>query len=103
MGGDYIEGMQVCLPQVLSYFRTIEVLPLLFIRPMYISITFLDIIHLPVFILKHTILETEFSLHLQVKPVQMGPIVRPSPYLWTPEPTQDRVYKPSTAQTIYES
>jgi hypothetical protein len=28
------------------------------------------------------------------------PIDGPSPYLWTPVPTPDRIYKPSTAQSI---
>jgi hypothetical protein len=35
------------------------------------------------FYLKHNISETGFSLCLQVKPNQLGPIVRASPYLWT--------------------
>jgi hypothetical protein len=34
---------------------------------------------------KH-ILETGFCLRLQVKPTQLGPIDRASPYLWTPVP-----------------
>jgi hypothetical protein len=60
-------------------------------------IMFLDIIHRPVFSLKHNVLETGFCLRFQVEPTQWGPIDRPSPYLRTPAPTQDRVYKPSTA------
>jgi hypothetical protein len=35
----------------------------------------------PVYTLKHNILETGFSLHLQVKPTQLGPINRDIPYL----------------------
>jgi hypothetical protein len=45
-------------------------------------------------------METGFSPRLQVKPNQLGPIDTVSHYLWTPAPTQDRVYKTSTAQTI---
>jgi hypothetical protein len=60
----------------------------------------MDIIHLPVFIyLKHSISETGFCLER----THMGPVDRASPYLQTPAQTQDRIYKPSTAQTIYES
>jgi hypothetical protein len=36
-----------------------------------------------------------------VKPIQSGPIDRATPYLRTPAPTYNRVYKPNTAQTIY--
>jgi hypothetical protein len=51
-----------------------------------------DIVHHPVFILKHcsvyfsthNILETGFCLRLPVKPTQSGPIDRASPYLQTP-------------------
>jgi hypothetical protein len=50
-----------------------------------------DIIHRPVFIYKHRpvyfskhkVSETEFCLRLQVKPIQLGPIDRASPYLRT--------------------
>jgi hypothetical protein len=41
--------------------------------------------------------------HLQVKPILMDSINTASPYLQTPAPTSDRVYKPNTAQTICES
>jgi hypothetical protein len=37
--------------------------------------------HCPVFISKHNISETAFCLCLQVKPIQLGPINRSSPYL----------------------
>jgi hypothetical protein len=35
---------------------------------------------------KHNVSETRFCLHLQVKPTQLGPIDRASPYLRTPVP-----------------
>jgi hypothetical protein len=35
----------------------------------------------PVYITKHSVSETWFSLRLQVKPTQLGPIDRASPYL----------------------
>jgi hypothetical protein len=60
---------------------------------------FLDIINRPVLCktpscvcLKHNVLETGLCLCLQVKPSQLGPIDRASPYVWTPAPTQDRLY-----------
>jgi hypothetical protein len=34
----------------------------------------MDIIHRPVFYLKHNVSETGFCLRLQVDPTQMGPI-----------------------------
>jgi hypothetical protein len=40
--------------------------------------------------------ETGFCLHLWVEPTQLGPIDTTSPYLHTPAPTQERIYKPST-------
>jgi hypothetical protein len=40
----------------------------------------------PVYFSKHNVLETEFCLCLQVKPTQLGPTDRASPYLWTPVP-----------------
>jgi hypothetical protein len=48
---------------------------------------FLDIIHRP-FLFKNIVSETGFCLRLQVKPTQLGPIDRASPYLRTPVPTQ---------------
>jgi hypothetical protein len=48
-----------------------------------INIMFLDITHRPVFVLKHNVSETGFCLRLQVKPAQLGPIDRASPYLRT--------------------
>jgi hypothetical protein len=49
---------------------------------------FLDIIHHPVFIWKHLpvyfskhVSQTWFCLRLQVKPTQLGPIDKASPYL----------------------
>jgi hypothetical protein len=51
----------------------------------------------------HNVSESGFYLRLQVEPNQLGPIGIASPYLRTPAPTQDRTYKPSTAQTNSES
>jgi hypothetical protein len=56
--------------------------------------------HRPVYISKHNVSETGSCLRLEVKPTQLGPIDRGSPYLRTPAPTQDRVYNPSTVQSI---
>jgi hypothetical protein len=67
------------------------------------DIMYLDIIQRPVYISKLNVSETGFCLRFQVKPTQLSPIYRASPYLRTPASTQDRVYKPSTAQTICES
>jgi hypothetical protein len=69
------------------------------LRPWYINtnVMFLDIIHRSVLYLKHNVSETGFRLHLQVEPTQFGPIDRASASLRTPAPTQDSVYKPSTA------
>jgi hypothetical protein len=39
-----------------------------------------------VYFSNHNVSETGFRLHLQVKPTQLGPIDRASPYLWTPVP-----------------
>jgi hypothetical protein len=47
--------------------------------------------------------ETGFCLRLKVEPSQLGPINEASPYLRTLAPTQDRIYKPTIAQTICES
>jgi hypothetical protein len=55
------------------------------------------------FLFKTHVSETGFCLHLQVKPIQLGPTDRASPYLQTPAPTQDRVYKSSRAQIICEN
>jgi hypothetical protein len=44
---------------------------------------FLDIIHRPVYFQEHNVSETGFCLRLQVKPTQLGPIDRASPYLRT--------------------
>jgi hypothetical protein len=57
---------------------------------------FLDIIHRPVFIWKHrpvyiskhNVSETGFCLRFQVKPTQLSPIDRASPYLLKVKPTQ---------------
>jgi hypothetical protein len=63
-------------------------------------IVFQDIIHRPVFIyLNHNVSEIGFYLRLLVEPTQLGPIDRASPFLRTPAPTEDRIYRPSTAQT----
>jgi hypothetical protein len=56
------------------------------------TVVFLDIIHCPLFYLKHKLPEIELCLCLLVEPTQLGPINRAGPYLWTPETTQ---HKPS--------
>jgi hypothetical protein len=64
------------------------------------TILLLDIIHCPDFYLKRT----AFRRLDSVSPSSGGTYsVAPSPYLRTPAPTRDRIYKPSTAQTICES
>jgi hypothetical protein len=50
------------------------------------NIMFLDTIHRPVYIFKHNVSETRFYIRLPVKPIQLGPIARDSPYLRTPVP-----------------
>jgi hypothetical protein len=55
------------------------------------------------FHLNPNVSEIGFCLRLQVEPAQLGLIDRTSPKLRTPAPIQDRVYKPSTEQTICES
>jgi hypothetical protein len=42
------------------------------------TITILDIIHRPVFYLKHDVSETEICLRLQMEPSQLDPIDRAS-------------------------
>jgi hypothetical protein len=65
---------------------------------------FLDIIHCLVHFLKnHNVSETGFCLHPQVKPTQLDPIDRASPYLRTPMAVIQGVHKISTPQTICES
>lgn len=49
--------------------------------------------------LKCNVSEFGFCLHLQVKPTQLYPISRASPYLWMPAPTQDSVDKPRQHQS----
>jgi hypothetical protein len=61
--------------------------------------------HFPLFVYNN-VSETGLCLRLQVKPTQLGPIDRVSPYrpyLQTPVPTPDKIYKPSTAQPMSES
>jgi hypothetical protein len=53
------------------------------------TITILDIIHRPVFYLKHDVSDTEFCLHLQVEPNKMGPIEKASLSLWTARDHED--------------
>jgi hypothetical protein len=55
----------------------------------------------PVYFSKHNVSETEFSLHLQTKSTQLGPIDRASPYLYRLGPTEyvlpedgDRIQSP---------
>jgi hypothetical protein len=55
---------------------------------------FLDIIHRLVhFLKKHNVSETGFCLRLQVKPTQLDPIDRASPYLRTPMTVIQGVHK----------
>jgi hypothetical protein len=63
----------------------------------------LDIIHRPIYFSKHNVSETGLFLRLQVKPTQLGPVDRASPYLRVPIPAPSWVYKASTSQTICES
>jgi hypothetical protein len=50
-------------------------------------ITIVDIIHHPVFHLKHDVSETWFCLRLQVEPTKLGPIEKACLYLRTGVPT----------------
>jgi hypothetical protein len=68
-----------------------------------ITINILDIIHSPVFYLKHNISKTGFCSRLHVKPTQLDSIDRASPYLRTPAPAQDMLCKLSTVQNFYEN
>jgi hypothetical protein len=54
------------------------------------------------FYLKH-VSETGFCLNLQVQAYSDGPINRASPYLWTPAPTQDRIYCINQAEHMCKS
>jgi hypothetical protein len=49
------------------------------------NIMFLENIHRPVYTSKHNVSETVFCLCLHVKPTQLGPIDRASPYHVLPE------------------
>jgi hypothetical protein len=51
-------------------------------------------------IFRNNISETGFCLRLQVKPTQLGPLDRTSPYLRTAVPTQDRIYKSKATKII---
>jgi hypothetical protein len=42
--------------------------------------------------LKQNVLETGSCIHLDVEPIQLGPIDKASPYFRAPAPTQDRIY-----------
>jgi hypothetical protein len=68
---------------------------------------FNEVQYFPFWILKiyvcTVMLPAGFCLRLQVKPTQLGPVDRASPCLRTPAPTQDTVYKWSTAQPVCES
>jgi hypothetical protein len=59
---------------------------------------FLDIIHRPVYVSKHSVSKTGFCLRLPKKPNQLDPIHRASPRLRATVPTQDRLYKPNTVE-----
>jgi hypothetical protein len=50
------------------------------------------------FFKKHNVSETGFCLHPQVKPTQLDPIDRASPYLQTPMSVTQGVHKISTPQ-----
>jgi hypothetical protein len=68
------------------------------------SIMFLDIIQSLVHFLKnHNVSETGFCLRLQVKPTQLDPIDRASPYLRTSMSVTQEFHKIRTPQTICES
>jgi hypothetical protein len=56
------------------------------------SITFLDIIHRLVHLKKHNVSDTGFCLRPQVKPTQLGPIDRASPYLRTESSLRNVVF-----------
>jgi hypothetical protein len=58
-------------------FKTSQFLPKKY-RPTFITITILDIIHRPVFYLKHNVSETPFCLRLQVENNQVHPTDRVS-------------------------
>jgi hypothetical protein len=62
-------------------------------------IEFLHTIHHLVFNLKRVVSENGFCLHPQVKPSQMDPIDRASPYLWT----KDNVRKLSHCNNMSSS
>jgi hypothetical protein len=49
------------------------------------NIMFVDIIQRLVFIFQNNVSETGFCFRLQVKPTQLGPIDRASPYLQSPK------------------
>jgi hypothetical protein len=49
----------------------------------YYPLSCLCLKHCHVYFSKHNVLVTGFCPHLQVKPTQLGPIDRASPYLWT--------------------
>jgi hypothetical protein len=59
-------------------------------------IYFLDIIHRPVFYLKRRFGDCILPPSSGKTTTHLGPIDRAGPYLWTPKPTQDRIYKPNT-------
>jgi hypothetical protein len=69
------------------------------------NVMFLDIIHRPVFILKHNVSEIGFCLRLQVKPSQLGSIDRASPEIgmnfiyWA---LQGRLYLKTEGESVYE-
>jgi hypothetical protein len=62
-----------------------------------IQVFFFWVLSIVLFLFKmHNVLEIGFCLCLQAKRAQLGSVDRASPYLQTPAPTQDRVYKPFT-------
>jgi hypothetical protein len=69
------------------------------------NIMFLVIIYRPVYISKLNVSETGFCLRLQVKRTHLSSIDRARTYVYvrTLSQHQDRVYRPSTAQTTCES
>jgi hypothetical protein len=75
----------------------------LFVNNYHITITILDIIHRPVFYLKHGVSETEFCLQHQVERTQVAPIDRARLCLPDTSNNTNRIYKANTTQTTNES
>jgi hypothetical protein len=77
-----------------------------FVACMNVTVTILDVIHHPVFYLKHNFSEIGFCHRLQMGPTQLGPIDTASPCLRTPATTptgfiKPKQYKPTKAVNIF--